>query len=67
MGLNFEDFRQTVIEDSSLQHRLRGMTNTDDFVTRCVNLGHELGHEFTASDVRDALDTARRVWLQRWL
>ena len=67
MALDFEDFRQKVLEDSTLQHRLRGMANLDEFVTRCVDLGHELGCEFAASDVRDALNIARREWLQRWL
>ncbi|HEV2707624.1 MAG TPA: aspartyl/asparaginyl beta-hydroxylase domain-containing protein [Pyrinomonadaceae bacterium] len=64
---SFERFRQTVLQDETLQESLRETSDVKTFVTQVVRLGHDLGHHFTAADVEEALRASRRAWLERWL
>jgi predicted ribosomally synthesized peptide with nif11-like leader len=63
----FEQFRQVVLEDLSLQKQLRKFIRRDRFVDRVVKLGTERGFQFTAQDVREAMSECRRNWLERWI
>jgi predicted ribosomally synthesized peptide with nif11-like leader len=64
---NFERFRQIVLEDLSLQERLRAIEEREPFVSRVVEMGAECGIEFTAEDVREAIRANRRAWIERWI
>jgi hypothetical protein len=64
---DFEQFRQLVLEDISLQKRLRNITRRHTFAARAVKLGAERGFQFTAQDVYEALGEWRRLWIERWI
>lgn len=64
---NLEKFRQLVLEDLSLQEKLRDIKDREAFVALTVRLGEERGCVFYGEDVEDALDASRRAWLERWL
>ena len=63
----FEQFRQVVLQDVTLQKRLRNFTRYDRFIARVVKLGAERGFEFTADEVLEAINASRRSWIERWL
>ena len=63
----FEQFRQIVLEDVSLQKRLRNITRRHVFVSRAVKLGAEHGFQFTTEDVYEAIGESRRLWIERWI
>ncbi|MGC2236230.1 MAG: Nif11-like leader peptide family natural product precursor [Pyrinomonadaceae bacterium] len=64
---NFEQFRNVVLEDLSLQKQLRAFTKRDIFIARVVKLGAERGFQFTAEDVEEAMNANRRDWIERWI
>lgn len=63
----FEQFRNVVLEDLSLQKQLRAFTKRDMFVAHVVKLGAERGFQFTAEDVEEAMNTNQRDWIERWI
>lgn len=63
----FEQFRSIVLEDLSLQKKLRAFTEREEFVARVVAAGAESGFRFTAEDVTEAMRAARRAWIERWI
>ncbi|HEX8852621.1 MAG TPA: aspartyl/asparaginyl beta-hydroxylase domain-containing protein, partial [Pyrinomonadaceae bacterium] len=63
---SFEQFRQTVLQDTSLQERLRVTNDPAAFLSLVLELGREGGHHFTAADVEEARRESRRAWLERW-
>ena len=65
--LSFEEFRWLVLSDDSLQEKLRDETDRLQFVARVVELGTINGFEFTPADVEEAMNAARRDWLQRMI
>jgi hypothetical protein len=64
---NFEQFRNLVLEDLSLQKELRAFTLRDVFIARVVQSGAERGFQFTAEDVVEAMNASRRAWIERWI
>lgn len=58
-------FIQLVFSDALLQEQLREITDINDFIERVVRLGKEYDLEFTANDVDDALQAARRAWIEK--
>lgn len=64
---NFEQFRNIVLEDLSLQKQLRAFTREDRFIVRVVKLGAERGFQFTYEDVKEAMRASRRAWIERWI
>ena len=63
----FEEFRQLVLQDASLQEKLRATHNLKAFLSLILQLGEDRGYIFTAEDVDDALREARRAWHLRWI
>jgi len=63
----FERFREEVLADLNLQEQLRRTPDKESFQKLLVALGGERGYRFTQADVEDALRTARRRWIERWL
>jgi hypothetical protein len=61
----FDQFREMVLQDLSLQEALAGTTDREVFISLVERLGRERSFEFNASDVEDALRAARRSWIER--
>ncbi|HEX4263155.1 MAG TPA: Nif11-like leader peptide family natural product precursor [Verrucomicrobiae bacterium] len=64
---SFEKFRELVLRDLALQETLREPTRDDALIEMVVRIGVERGFGFTADEVRDAMRTSRRAWLERWI
>ncbi len=64
---SFEQFRELVFQDATLQAELKTVVEHDEFVALTVRLGTERGYSFTDADVLAAERAARRAWLERWL
>ena len=64
---SFEQFRQLVLQDISLQERLRETPDRESFLTLVVQLGEELGHDFTVEDVEAAMRESQMAWQLRWV
>jgi GNAT superfamily N-acetyltransferase len=62
----FAEFRRAVLADPKLQARLR-THGRDGFALAVADVATELGYEFDAADVRDALRDARTEWITRWV
>uniref|UniRef100_B8HQG9 Nif11 domain-containing protein n=1 Tax=Cyanothece sp. (strain PCC 7425 / ATCC 29141) TaxID=395961 RepID=B8HQG9_CYAP4 len=55
MSRSLEEFKQQVLQDSSLTEQFKGVSSPDEFVNLAVQLGQQLGYSFTADDVQAAL------------
>jgi hypothetical protein len=64
---SLEQFRLLVLEDATLQQRLRETPDRETFILLMIESGAERGFEFTAEDVREVLYASRRAWLERWV
>jgi predicted ribosomally synthesized peptide with nif11-like leader len=64
---NFEQFRQLVLQDTTLQQQLRGTSDREQLVALTQRLGAERGYSFTTEDVLEALRAGQREWIERWL
>jgi hypothetical protein len=64
---NFERFRLLVLRETALQEELRGITDREAFMDRVVQLGAAHDCEFTAAEVVEAMRSAHRAWLERWI
>ncbi len=67
ISTSFEAFRQQVLQDTTLQARLRDIADRRLFITMVVALGLECGYQFTAEDVTQAMHANRRAWQERWI
>ncbi len=63
----FERFRQWVLDDPTLQERLRGTADLGSFIALVVALGTERGCMFNPADVDAALQAARRTLVEKWI
>ena len=63
----FEQFRTLVLQENSLQEKLRYISDMDEFLEAIIELGNDHGFEFTSQDVREAMQENRRVWIERWI
>ncbi|EEF62894.1 Nif11-like leader peptide family natural product precursor [Pedosphaera parvula] len=64
---NFENFRRLVLADTALQERLRSVSDREAFRLLTVQIGKELGFDFTAEEVESALKDGQRAWIERWI
>ena len=64
---SFEQFCRLVLQDVSLQEKLRAASDFQSFTPLAVQLGGERGFDFTAADVEAARNASQRAWLERWL
>ena len=60
-------FCNAVLEDVTLQERLRQAIDKQLFIDLVVRAGEEHGFRFNAQDVSDALREKRRLWIERWV
>jgi hypothetical protein len=61
----FVAFHRLVVADPALFAQLAAETENDAFFAAAVRLGRERGFDFTADDVKAALQAARRAWIER--
>jgi hypothetical protein len=61
----FEQFRELVLADHSLQARLQAFEDVDAFIAEVVHAGQQCELRFTVEDVRAALQAGRRAWFER--
>jgi predicted MarR family transcription regulator len=64
---DFEQFQQLVLQDLSLQKRLRAVTQRSGFINQVVDLAKENGCQITIEEVEEALLRSRREWLKWWI
>ena len=62
-----EQFYRLVFDEPVLQEQLKAISSREEFVMLMVRLGAERGCDFTREEVESALQTARRVWIERWI
>ncbi len=60
---SFEQFRERVLEDTSLQEELRDVPDRETLVPLLIELGLQHGFAFRANEVETAMDTARLEWM----
>jgi hypothetical protein len=63
----WQTFHESVLRDPNLQCRLRDTDDLQSFVKLVTTIGTEAGYRFTAADVEEALQTARRLWNEEWI
>jgi predicted ribosomally synthesized peptide with nif11-like leader len=56
----FEEFRDLVLEDKSMQKELRRLLDRNEFIARVIELAREHGFEFTAAEIDEELRVGRR-------
>jgi len=61
----FDNFRNLVLENPSLQRLLRSTSDYDTFVESTIRLGNERGYSFTSEEIDAVFHRARRTWLER--
>jgi hypothetical protein len=64
---SFEQFRQLVLRDITLQEQLRETPDRESFLTLVVQLGEERGYHFVAEDVEAAIRDGQHAWRLRWV
>lgn len=55
MTQSLEQFREQVLQDSTLSEQFKTVSNSDEFAALAVQLGQQLGYSFTAEDVKAAI------------
>jgi predicted ribosomally synthesized peptide with nif11-like leader len=63
----FEQFRIAVLSDPVLQAKLREFEDKKEFISNVVNIGGEMGYEFTAAEIESAMQASYSEWLLRWV
>jgi hypothetical protein len=61
----FDNFRNLVLEDPSLQQLLRSTPDYDGFAELTIRLSDEHGYSITAEDIESAFFQARTAWWER--
>jgi hypothetical protein len=64
---SFTRFRGAVLDDESLQERLRVIGDWQTFATEAVAAAAELGIPLTPDELDDARREAQRAWRDRWV
>ncbi|MCU1289150.1 MAG: Aspartyl/asparaginyl beta-hydroxylase [Acidobacteria bacterium] len=64
---DFEKYQKLVLEDLSLQERLKTFVERTDFISEVVVSGAERGFDISREDVENELRLSRRNWHKRWI
>lgn len=64
---DLEKFHHMVLADPTLQEKLCDLDSKPEFIEKVMFLGGELGLAFTLDDVKEALNSGSRSWLERWI
>jgi hypothetical protein len=65
--VQFEEFRRLVLDDTELQELLHQEPEVETYAALVARLGLDRGFAFTSDDVSEAMQEARRAWLERWI
>jgi len=57
----FEEFRELVLSDESLQEALREVTERADFIAKVIELSRKRGYEFSSAEVAEEMRVARQT------
>jgi Nif11 domain len=63
----FARFRAAVLDDESLQERLRAIADWQTFIAASVAAAAELGIQLTPDELDDARRQALHHWRDRWV
>jgi hypothetical protein len=63
----FTRFRAAVLDDESLQERLRVISDWQTFSAEAIAAAAELGIRLTPDELDDAQRHAQRAWRDRWV
>lgn len=55
MNQSLEQFKQQVLQDPTLSEQFKMASSPEEFVNLAVQLGQQLGYNFTAADVQASL------------
>jgi hypothetical protein len=64
---SFARFRVAVLDDESLQERLRVILDWQTFAAAATAAAAELGIQLTPDELDDARGQAQRAWRDRWV
>ena len=64
---SFSRFRAAVLDDESLQDRLRVIADWETFAAEAVAAAAKLGIRLTRDELDDARRHAQRAWRDRWV
>lgn len=64
---DFEKFRQLVLQDLSLQEKLRDIEDRKVFNHRIIELSRGLGFEISIEEIDEAMRASRRTWAEKWI
>ena len=67
MPLEFERFRQAVLEDLELQGQLRQTFDRESFIALVCEAASSRGYQLSADEVREILQAAKSEWIGRWI
>lgn len=59
-------FQRLVASDSQLAKTLQGMSDTEAFIVRTLELAAERGLVFSCEELRAAMRNGRRQWNEQW-
>jgi hypothetical protein len=63
----FEQFKERVLADESLQRRVRDIRDRLEFIDAAAVLAAELGFDVTRDDIETALKLGSQAWIERWI
>jgi hypothetical protein len=64
---DFEQFKQLVLEDISLQEELRRFTDRREFFNKVIEAGEKHGFRITTADIEEVWRTNSSLWINRWI
>ncbi|MEP6901060.1 MAG: hypothetical protein ABJA66_04875 [Actinomycetota bacterium] len=64
---DFEQFKQLVLQDFSLQEQLRVFTERGTLFTKVIEISGKYGFQITTEDIEEVWRTNSRLWIERWI
>ena len=61
----FEEFKELVLRDDSLQKELRDLTDRNELIRCVIRLAHERGYKFTSAELEEEMRMSRRITTER--
>jgi predicted ribosomally synthesized peptide with nif11-like leader len=64
---DLEQFCERVLQNQSLQEKLRSIPDRQAFIASVVQLGTEQGFTFSVEEVQTAMQNRTRAWIERFV
>jgi predicted ribosomally synthesized peptide with nif11-like leader len=64
---DLEQFCERVLQNQSLQEKLRSISDRQAFIASVVQLGTEQGFTFSVEEVQTAMQNMTRAWIERFV